>query len=83
MRRNLLTRLDKSMPRFAIATRGIYNVRVGHVAELVYAHVSEACLARGGSSTLPMPTMSEANMMHERCAYAHRGGDEKGGAMSL
>lgn len=29
------------------------------MAELVYAHVSEACLARGGSSTLPMPTMEK------------------------
>lgn len=28
----------------------------GHVAELVYAHVSEACSVRIGSSSLPMPT---------------------------
>ena len=29
---------------------------VGHVAELVYAYVSEAYVARLGSSSLPMPT---------------------------
>ncbi len=32
------------------------QVGKGHVAELVYAYVSEAYVARLGSSSLPMPT---------------------------
>ena len=34
----------------------IYNLHVGHVAELVYAYVSEAYPARGEGSTPSVPT---------------------------
>ena len=35
--------------------------KLGHVAELVYAYVSEAYVARHGSSTLPVPTITLIN----------------------
>ena len=35
------------------------------MAELVYAHVSEACLARGGSSSLPMTTSDMLHILEE------------------
>ncbi len=43
---------------------------VGHVAELVYAYVSEAYLARGGSSSLPMPTRQETRSVSDARSVA-------------
>ena len=39
-----------------IKISGTIKFNNGHVAELVYAYVSEAYLARVGSSSLPVPT---------------------------
>jgi hypothetical protein len=50
---------------------------IGHVAELVYAYVSEAYGVILGSSSLPMPTASAASGGNEKVSNGTFVGDLK------